>query len=225
MVVPIAVGAAFTAFYVSDLALHVAQGAETAAVVRIGANLSYFLTYLGLPLSRSIGAAAGQAAGLAVLGVCIWCIFAVTRRGEAPRAERMAVAFILFSLGTAAMAAAGRVEVAEVRGVVVPVRYAVLLLPMHVGIVTLLSRAVRVADVSRLRLVEGTVLSIAVVLLLQQVVAGEAAARTVRAMRLKIDLFMQGERRPDMTDTIFSDLDQADALLQAIRRAGLYQRH
>jgi hypothetical protein len=60
------------------------------------------------------------------------------------------------------------------------------------------------------------------VLILQQIMSGQAAAATARSMRSTIQRFVDGETDAEMTTVIYIDLAQARRDLTTIRRAGLY---
>lgn len=223
----VAAGALFIAVYVSDLPLNAqpAAGSSGSAIARLGDALDYLLIYMGLPVTRAAalalpGKALGAALLLASLVVVAWLGLLKTR---VDRTARMAVALILFSLATAVLAAVGRVDIPDVSGVKVPVRYTVFLAPLHVG---LLLAAVPVlgrwwsAPRSRLAVQAGAV-AMASVLLVLHLGIGRAAVATSRSMTATIRQFMRGERTPEMTRVIYHDLDQAQRDLDTIRAAGL----
>jgi hypothetical protein len=115
-----AVGVAFIALYAYG------QTAPPRGAFDLMASVHYGLVWLGLPWSTRVG---GPAIGLVLL---LLCLFAIATRGgpAASRLERLAVRLILFSLGTAAMAVLGRSGLEPE----VPVRYALFLTPMHLGL-------------------------------------------------------------------------------------------
>jgi hypothetical protein len=138
-------------------------------------------------------------------------------RSEHRSAEPFAVALALFSLGAAAAAAAGRSAVEG--AVLVPVRYTVLMTPLHVALLLLALPHLRGARERTARL---AAVALGVLLVTQQVVAGEAARRATRTMRDTIQRFAAGETHPDMETVVFDDLPEARRQLDAIRAAGLY---
>jgi hypothetical protein len=227
--VPAVIGTVFIFVYVRDLPLS-AQAATTPAaapgVHRVVEGIDYLLTYLGLPLTRAAAlAAVGQVVGAALLavavGVAVW-IGILKRTSDRP--SRLAVGLILFSLATALLAAIGRLEIPEVRGVKVPVRYSVFVAPLHVGLL-LAMRPILLgwwADPTRRRAIQASALALASVLLVLHVAIGRAAAVTARSMTATIQQFMNGERTPDMARVVYSDVDLAARQLAAIRAAGLY---
>ena len=132
------------------------------------------------------------------------------------------VALVAFSMATAILAAVGRVDVdADVR---VPVRYAVFMAPMHIGLLMLLWPRVAAHGETARRGLQGLAIAMAVVLLAQQVVVGQAAVATTAAIRGTLARFSAGESTPDMTTVVYVDLAQARRDQNAIHAAGLYLR-
>jgi hypothetical protein len=218
------IGGVYIAFYVHGLPVrrYAFDGSHPLKV------LDYLLTYLGLPWTRSAALAVpGRALGALLL---VAGLVAIVQRGllavPGGRLERIAVGLILFSLASATLAALGRVDADP--QVKVPVRYAVLVAPLHVGLLWLalpwLARQWRLPR--RRALIEGGMLAAALLLLAQQVAAGEAAAAKTRSMTAAINRFLTGQRDPEMTSVVYRDLDVAQAAVNAMRRAGVYlDRH
>ena len=217
------VGAAFVGAYAQGLpgAPQVGPVSGLALVARAGA---YLVSYLGLPLTRAGSVAViGQVVGVALLvaGAAV-----LTVRGlvfpAAGRNERFAVSLIAFSMATAVLAAVGRVDVdVDVR---VPVRYAVFMAPMHIGLLMLLWPRIAARGDRHRRGLQGVAVAMALVLLAQQVVAGQAAVATTAAIRQTLARFSAGEVTPDMTTVVYVDLAQARRDQNAIHAAGLYLR-
>jgi hypothetical protein len=125
-------GAGFTALYL----MHLLASPPTPAVhfpdpEHLAKVAGYALVYAGLPWTRAPALAlAGRVDG-AVVPVC--SLAAVARYGWGrplpSRFERVCTGLILFSVGAVALAAAGRPDLTA--EIAVPVRYAVLLAPMH----------------------------------------------------------------------------------------------
>jgi hypothetical protein len=198
-----------------------AQFYAQAHLLKIG---DYLLTYMGLPWTR--------ASALAVVGRLIGAILlvvgvaSIVRRGvlrpPASRLERIAISLIMFSLATAALAAIGRVD--ERADVEVPVRYSVYLAPLHVGLLCLVLPWVsgRWRVLNHRRISQVTVLTVASLLLVQQVAAGRAAAATTQTITATIDRFIGGKRDPQMTRFVSSDLNYADQVFDMMKREGIY---
>jgi hypothetical protein len=183
----------------------------------------YFFAYLGLPWTRAEALAVpGRAVGAVLFAAGT---YAVLRYGllarSVSRLERIAVGLVMFSLATALLAAVGRANLADMR---VPVRYSLFVAPLHVGLLWLATPfLVRQWEMEqRRRLFRGIALGAAVLLLVQQVAAGQTGAATTDAMRGSIRRFMAGETEPGMERVVFDNLNQARQSWTKIRDAGLY---
>ena len=202
------------------------QGAPSAAGSGLGRvahsadAFLLFINYLGLPWVRGVPPL-GWLVGLVVLGLAL---AAVTFKGKpgAPWPERAAIPLILFSLATAAMA--GAVRTGATAPDQVPVRYAVFMIPVHVGLWILALPYLRRAWERRPGRVEATIAAAASVMLVHQAVMGLYAVRTADINRQVIADFHAGKRTSAMLATIYSDLGAAQALSDRLRRDGLYQR-
>ena len=226
----VVLSAAFIGLYVYGLPLapQAGAGASGGAGVPSGDRLlrmaDYLVTYLGLPWTRAAALSVpGRIAGAALL---IAGTGAVLRHGfirpPGGRLERLAVGLIMFSVASALLAALGRVDVdPEVR---VPVRYSVLVAPLHIGLLWLACPYVsRVwAIPGRRPILQPLMAGAGILLLVQQVAAGEAAVETTDAMRVTIRRFIAGETDPAMTRVIFDNLEEARRSWNTIRDAGVY---
>ena len=200
------------------------DGAGFLAGDRLLRMADYLVAYLGLPWTRAEALSIpGRGVGAALL---IAGIFAVLRHGfirpPGGRLERLAVGLIMFSMASALLAALGRADVdPDVR---VPVRYSVLVAPLHIGLLWLacpyLSR--QWATPARRPILQTLMVGAGVLLLVQQVAAGEAAVATTDAMRATIRRFIAGETDPAMTRVIFDNLEEARRSWETIRDAGVY---
>jgi hypothetical protein len=225
------VGLVFIVLYLPALSIAstagtLATGQGIADVGYWARRANYLLTYLGLPWTRATALLLpGRVLGAVLLGagvsVVLWRgVF----RAPTGRLERISVALIMFSLASALLATVGRVNLAQSDGVLVPVRYSVLLAPLHVGLLWITSPwLTRLWSNRRSWPAVAVGITVACVLLLaQQVAAGEAAVATTRRMRATIERFEAGETDPTMTSVIYVDLNQARRELAMIRGAGLY---
>jgi hypothetical protein len=178
-----------------------------------------FVNYLGLPWVRAIPRA-GALLGLLIL---IPSLAAVAFRGSraAPWTERAAVALIVFSLTTAAMAGAARTGM--IAPDLVPMRYSVFLIPLHVGLWLLALPYVRRGWERRPGPAAAAVAAAAVAMLLHQGVMAVYAVRTADINLRLIADFRSGLRTPPMLITIYGDRDHAKAMSDELRRDGLYQ--
>ena len=165
----------------------------------------------------------GRIVGVFLLLAGVW---AVIRKGllgrSAGRLEVVSVALIMFSLGTALLAALGRPGMSHSETVLVSVRYSVLLTPLHAGLLFIASPVLYRLWNNRARWPAVAMAIAAGLLVVQQVAAGEAAVTITSRMRATISRFEAGYTEPGMTTVILSDLDQARRELAIIRGAGLY---
>jgi len=76
--------------------------------------------------------------------------------------------------------------------------------------------------VTRRQVTAGLALVVAMVLTVQQFVAGRAAVATTDAMREQLQRFARGEETEEMKTVVYVDLAQARRDLDAIHAAGLY---
>ena len=225
----VAVTAALLAWVYLD-GLRFGTGTTAAApldpVAEFLTRADYLLAFLGLPWTRASALAyPGRAIGAVLLGFGAWAIIGrgLLRR-PAGRLERVAIALVMFSLASAVMAMIGRAGVTARGDVLVPVRYSVLLIPLHVGLLWLAAPILSDWWSSaryglRTRIAMGT---ISALLLAQQIEAGQVSAATAARMRTTIDRFLAGESAAEMTEVVYIDLDQARRDVDIMRRAGVY---
>ena len=212
----LATGGAFATAYVWDQASH---GGETALTVESLVKMAdYFFNYLGLPWSRA-HASGGRLVGMMLFGLALIALFRKGGEG-ATKAERVALGLILFSLGTALLAALGRRDIAE--SVIAPGRYSLLVTPLKVGLVLLALPALERTWLARPRVVETCLLALFAVYLFKQAAIGEVVAEKQRVVRATITQFHEGVRTEQMTLLIHPDLAHAEALCQEMRSRGLY---
>jgi hypothetical protein len=210
----LATGAVFGAAYATG------QSAPAAGAGRLGTALALALNDLALPWVRA-WPPLGVPLGLAILTLALAAVVLKGRRA-APWPEHAALGLILFSLGTAAMTGLGRAGL--IAPDLVPMRYAVLLIPLHAGLWILALPDIRRLLAGRPRAAAAAVLAAAGLMLAHQAVMAVFAIRTADAnLRLVAD-FRQGRRTPAMRSGVYPDLDAAQALAQGLRRDGYYQR-
>ena len=185
-------------------------------------RFAYLLAYLGLPVSRLPGAPwAGQVLGAVLFVAGIGSAAFVTFRVRSPsRLERVSSCMILFAIGSATLAAAGRADFAGV--VDVPLRYAVLIAPLHVGLLgialTTLLRSPRMPAV--LPLLCGV--AVAAILLLQQGLLGRHEVDVAASARRAVEQFYAGARDPETEQVVYPGAIQtADSIVSRLRQAGL----
>ncbi len=183
-----------------------------------------FLTFLGLPWTRAAAlGVVGRVLGAGLLSVGL---FTIVWRGlvkpRLGRLERIAVGLIMFSLAIAAFAAVGRTG-SEWKGIW-PVRYTLLLVPLHVGLfcVALPWLKDRWASLDGRRAMQMVALAFGALMLFQQIAAGQAGASMSRALNVAIAQFMAGKRDPTMTRVVWGDLTYTQHVVDEMRRRQLY---
>ena len=184
---------------------------------------NYVITFMGLPWTRSpLLATPGWLAGavLLVVGLATGLQHGILRQ-PADRLQRIAVGLILFSLGAAVMAAVGRASLAA--DVKVPVRYTILMVPLHAGLICLtLPFLVRHWNTQR-RLLQACMLWLAALMLIQQIPAGHAATKESRTISTTVMRFVAGERDETMSHIVYPDLTVAARIFSTIKSHGIYR--
>ncbi len=221
-------GGGYALAYLRGLALSTGGVAPPASfVAQVAKEGVYALAYLGLPISRiSALRSVGEVLGAMLLAAALW---AAVRYGQPSRAitrlERIATGLILFSIMSAVLAALGRSQFSA--GIELPVRYTVLVTPLHVGLLALALRWIADRpDISRpsARVLAGGVAA-GVLLIAQQIVGVWSADAAAVAMRTRIDRFYAGEHDPDIERLVYqAGLDKADGIVAGLRRDGLLHR-
>jgi hypothetical protein len=223
IVAVILVGAAFIALYVPGIKTHASLGALDAE--RIFRMLDYAVRFMGLPWSHSPGFAwFGRVAGsvILILGLTFLLLRGVLGQPRS-RVERIALGLILFALLMAALAGAGRVDIATDREM--PVRYSVFTAMGQIGLLLLLAPFLARLWEARRRLLEIIVLGIALLLLAQQVVAGRAGAIVARQYTESYRQFAAGLWTPAMTQFVHPDRKIAEQGQAIVRKLGIYQSY
>jgi hypothetical protein len=213
-----ATGGAFCVWYLSGQSPgDAASGLDPAGLLKAA---EYFLAYLGLPWVRG-SALLGKLLGAGLLGASLFALF---RYGLAKtsRTQRLALAMILFSLGGAFLAAIGRRDITAV--VDVPVRYAILVTPLHAGLVLLLTPAILRMWESRPRLVQSGLIAALALMMAQHIVIGPVVVRAAERTRQAIALYHEGGRTPEMLQYVHPDLAHAEARFEEMRRRGVFLR-
>jgi hypothetical protein len=200
-----------------------ASGSPIERAGRIGL---YFLTFCGLPWSASsakmplspalqpMAELVGPLLGLVVAALGAWL---AARPGET-RLGRVCRNLILLSLTAAAMAALGRVDVST--QLQVPLRYALLMAPLHVGVAVLLLLRLPTPSERALRVAAAGVVTLA---LAHQVAGGVLILRYSAQLRHAIAAFEAGDRSPATAQYVYPNLAQAERITAEMRRRGLYR--
>jgi len=215
----LAAGGAFVGWYAAGQEADAGASAADALADPLAA-LRLALNYLMLPWTRlSLGFAWIGGLVVATLGVAA-AVHGSSR--FATRAERVAGGLILFTLGTAAMAALGRSGTPDPLNV--PLRYGVLVTPLHVGF---LMFALPYAG-ALWRANRGIAQAlIAAVLLLAAAQNAVMALKVIRAgdvVRTTIAGFKAGVRTPEMLTFIHPDLAHAERVYGWLAQEGYYQQ-
>lgn len=210
------VGFAFVAAYVGREAGAAAVAAESGDLL---SRLTMILNFLGLPWSsplRGLGAILGAA--VLSLGTA-----AVLLKGgpNASRSERVAVKFVLYSLGAAALAAVGRTAGAPTDHVTV--RYATFLTPLHVGFVILALPYAQRLWATRPRAVEAAALASGAFLFASQTLAGTMVIQQADANLRAVIAFRGGSRDPALQPIIYPRLERAWRVERRMRKDGFFQ--
>ena len=176
----------------------------------------YLLTYLGLPWSRAaqLHLPALVLGGAMVVAGSVVIVRDTLLKCQTTRLQRIAVAWVIAALAAALLAAAGRVDVAPE----VPLRYALLIAPLHIGLLALVlsffaNRVVTPRQQTTL-LCAGALFAAGLVAL--PVAAGRFATGTAATIAATIDLYDAGIREPCMEKLIYPDLAIADRVLEAL---------
>lgn len=192
-------------------------GGESGSLALALSAADYFIGYLGLPWVRA-SESLGRVAGTLIL---LAALTAVCRKGGpgSARAERVATGLIAFSLATALLAAIGRRNAAVADDA--PLRYAIYLAPLHIGLLCLILPWLEGLWRRRPRTIQAGFAFAACLLMVQQVAIGERTVIHVVQIRAMIARFDSGERAPEMATVIHPDLERADAVSRRMKRLGL----
>ena len=216
----LAVGGAFALLYGIGESGPLNPAAGATGPHRAFEAVGLILNYLGLPWGRGIPGAGGALGLVVLLASGAALAFDVRRAASWP--ERAAAPLILFSLGTAVMVGVARTGVLGPG--VAPMRYAVFLIPLHVGLWILALPHLRRAWERWPRSLASAVVAAAAFMLVNQGVMAVYAVRTADANLQVIADFRAGKRTPAMVPTIYPDPGAAQPLSDRMRREGLYQR-
>jgi hypothetical protein len=153
---------------------------------------------------------------LAAAAAVVWHDATLPR--PAPRLYRFAIGMIMAALAAAFLAAAGRVDLeADVK---VPVRYAVMLAPLHVGLLALALPylANRATTPRRQIVLLGSATLFAGALITLQIGEGRSAIAESTAMSATLDRYDAGIRDSAVQRLVFPNLATADRVIRTLRR-------
>lgn len=179
----------------------------------------YFLTYLALPLSRERSLAILTRA----LGGVLLCIgvIVILRDALSPRPptrlQRIAIGLIIAGLASGLLAAAGRVDIdAEVK---VPVRYALLVSPLQIGLLAFVWPwiARRAVLLHREALMLAITVATCWALVAAQVVEGLSAMAVSDEIKTTVEHYNGSESEAGMVRVGFPDLRVIQRVRSALR--------
>jgi len=185
----------------------------------------YYISLLGLPWSHAASLVwFGRLAGCVVLGASIITFFRCGLRARRLRqVERIGLASLIFGLLITAMIALGRWS--ELPEQPVPIRYGIYVALAEAGLVLANTRWLeRVWQKGHRRTFQWGTLAATALLLIQQVVAGQAAVVVTSEYKTSYREFVAGE--PTTTDRpVFLERRpvQSEKALAIIRSLGIYQ--
>jgi len=200
-------------------------------------RMLYFLNFCGLPWSASsprhlpfpgmvslMSQAVGPLVGALMVGLSLNALRQRTvQTSDSAKLERVAHSLILFVLTVAAMAAIGRANVLEELSI--PVRYALLVAPLHIGL--LICFALRTNMFNAGHRVNSKYLLILGALLIVQQLAGVAIIfKYSRHLDSSLAEFAAGDRSPDVMKFVYPALGRAsflNAIEMKIKKRALYQ--
>lgn len=214
----LAAGAVFVGLYAAGQGGDARNSTHVALQDPLGA-VRLALNYLTLPWTRlSLGLAWFGGLLVAVVGLT-----GVALHGgpEASRAERIASNFVLFSLGTAAMAGVGRAGQPDALNV--PLRYTVLLAPLQVGLLMLALPHAGVLWRANRGLAQGLFAAILLLVAAQDVIMAAKVIRASDVVRTSLADFQNGRRTPEMLVLVYPDLAHATRAYDGLRQDGLFQ--
>jgi hypothetical protein len=218
LAVVLVAGGVFVGLYASGLGGQTRSSTQGALHDPLGA-LRLALNFLMLPWTRlSLGFA--WIGGLLIAGVGLSAV--VVRGGRAAsRAERIACSFILFSLGTAAMAGLGRSGLPDALNV--PLRYSVHLAPLHIGLLMLALPYAGLLWRANRSLAQALIAAVLVLAAAQDAVMAMKVIRASDVVRNILADFRGGRRTPEMLTFVHPDLAHAEQVYADMRRDGLFQ--
>jgi hypothetical protein len=212
------VGVVFIGLYASSQGAEARSSTHGAAQDPVDA-LRLSLNVLMLPWTRlSLGLA--WIGGLLVALVGLAAVL-VRGGGRASRTERIACSFILFSLGVAAMAGLGRSSLPDALNV--PLRYAVLLAPLHVGLLMLALPYAGALWRANRRLAQTLCAAVLILTFGQNALMAMKVVHASDIVRTTLEDFRQGRRTPEMLVFVHSDLAHAERVYAGLRRDRLFQ--
>jgi hypothetical protein len=137
------------------------------------------------------------------------------------RLDRICCSLILFSLAAAAMASLGRVNASA--AFQIPLRYAVMMAPLHIGVLVLL--VIRNPASNRLskRALLAAFTSVLVLGVCHQALGSYVILRYCTNLNRILAEFNAGRRSPEMTQYVYPTIRHAEEVSAEMKRRGVYQ--
>jgi hypothetical protein len=181
--------------------------------------LKYALAFAGLPFSRApeLGIAGRIMSYIVPLAAAVAVVHVSLFESANTRLSRIGGALILVTLSAAVIAAIGRTHLEA--GIKVPVRYAVLVAPMHAGLLCCALDALG----RRTRKGPGwiAIAGFVAVLIATNFLVGARDLRVIDRMRTAIEAYYLGERGQEVVDMMYPDAAEAERMTSQIRERGL----
>ena len=213
-------GAGFVGFYLSGQPPHPDDVGVAAALKDPLGAVRLTLNYLMLPWTR-LSLAFAWIGGLVVATLGLAAVAHGASR-DASRSQRVAGSLILFSLGTAAMAGLGRSGFPDALNV--PLRYGMLLAPLHVGFLMFALPYVGVLWRANRSIAQTLVAAVLLLAAVQNAVMSMKVIRASDVVRTTVADFKAGARRPEMLTFVHPDQAYAERSYAELARDGLFQR-
>jgi hypothetical protein len=211
-------GAAFLGFYLAGQEQS-AGSTSAAALNDPWSAVILALGFVALPWTR-VAVQIAWIAG-ALIATAAIAIILVKGGPKATPVERIACGLMLFTLGAAAMAGLGRTGLEDAHNV--PVRYAVLVAPLHIGLLMLGLPLLGAVWRNNRRMTEGLIVTALLALFAQNAVMAIKVIEVNDITRNTIADFHAGLRTPHMLTLIHPDLAHAQAISDRLRRDNLFQ--
>jgi hypothetical protein len=213
------IGLGYGLFYVLTLPLTSIEPSRVLDFEHLLKMADYLLAYLGLPLSRApeLGFMA-RALGAVLLAAALIAILcdAILRR-PSTRLQRLGIGLIVIALGIAFLVTLGRVDIEQ--EVKLPVRYAIFVAPLHIGLLALvLPFLARLASSPQRQIaLLGAGTTLAGMLLLLQIVSGRSAMIVSSSIANTIARFEQTGVVEPGWEHLFPNVGQADRVFMELR--------
>lgn len=212
-------GAGFIGFYFTGQTAQPDDVGVAAALKDPLGAIRLTLNYLMLPWTR-VSLAFAWIGGLVVATLGLAGVAHGMSR-DATRSQRIAGGLILFSLGTAAMAGLGRSGFPDALNV--PLRYGMLLAPLHVGFLMFALPYVGVLWRANRTAAQALVAAVLLLAAAQNAVMAVKVVRASDVVRTTVADFKAGARRPEMSTFVHPDQAYAERAYAELAKEGRFQ--